>query len=633
MPCPSFLRLVLLSLLLLGRVLLGPDPALAQAVSSPTSAEEAIAQAELPWRDLRELAVRLKGVPREDADPVVPASPPERQVGDRDTFWVADEPNDSYYAIGVTLKVVTPHAYMYLADDTRVELSKLEEAASFFEQRIYDVNRGYFGSETAVGIDGDPRVSIVNATVPGLGGYFTSVDEYTRSVHPYSNERKAIYVNVQSVPPGSPAYYGVLAHEFEHMIHSNTNRREQTWVKEGAAEVAVEAANLGSSGAASAFESTPDTQLDAWADSKGDVGRHYGAAYLFLSYFLEHFGGYQVAADLLSGTTRGRETFDQFLASQGYGLSFEDVFRDWVVANYLDETGVRDPRYRYGRLRVRVPATDRLTSSVDWQDRTVRQFAADYLELGGRWSSARIRFQGEPTARVIPAEARSGRSFWWSNRGDLIDTTLTRPFDLRGLTTATLSFSAWYDLEDGYDYAYVAVSRDCGRTWTTLPTENSTTENPNGNNLGNGFTGKSGGGERARWIEQTANLSPYAGETVLVRFEKVTDDAYNSPGFAVDDISVPELGYSSDAEQDDGGWDATGFVRTDGRLSQRYSLQLIRFEDGIRVEQVPLSPSQEADLVLENPGGRPERAVLVVSGLTGHTTEPASYRYAVEMTP
>jgi immune inhibitor A len=600
----------------------------------PVSAEEAIQQAELPWRDLQDLVVRVKGVSPDAAHASTAAPEGGRRVGERATFWVADESNDTYLTVSTTLKVVTPHAYMYLADDAKVDQATLEQAAKVFEDKVYAGDRGYFGDEPAVGLDGDAHVSIVNADIPGLGGYFTSVDEYPRSVHPYSNERKAIYINVAAAPAGSSTYYGILAHEFEHMIQWNTNRVEESWVKEGSAQVATEAANLGgNSGAVRAFEARPDTQLNSWSDSKsGDVLSHYGAAYLFISYFLQHFGGYSSGADLLSGDTKGPDSFDRFLSTHGYQQTFDDVFDDWTVANYLDESGTKDPRYLYTKVGVQVPATDELNGATSWQDRTVHQFASDYLELSGSWSGAKLHFQGDQATRVIAPRAHSGNSFWWSNRGDLIDTRLTRVFDLRNQSTATMNFWAWYDLEDGYDYAYVMISRDGGATWTTLKAADTTDANPNGNNLGNGFTGKSGGND-AQWKQESVDLTPYVGDTVLVRFEQVTDDAYNAPGFAVDDISVPELGYSTDAESDDGGWLPTGFVRTDGQLSQRFSLQLIKFGDQITVEHLQLPASESMDVDIPNPDGKLHRAVLVVSALTRHTTEPAHYRYSVETAP
>ncbi len=621
---------ILLPLLLLAQSFLAPAVHAPLALS-PASTEEAIQQATMPWRDLGDLAIRFKGVPRASAEPTPPSSAIQRQVGDRASFWIADQTNDSYYSIDATLRVVTPHAYFYVADGANVDDGKLQEAANGFEDKVYAADRRYFGSEPPTGLDGDAHVSVVNASIPGLGGYFTSVDEYPRSVHRFSNERKAIYINVASIDPASSNYYAVLAHEFEHMIQSNTSKVEQTWVKEGSAEVATEAANLGISGSMRAFEDKPDTQLDAWAGSHGDVLPHYGAAYLFISYFLEHYGGYPAAADLLTGTTRGPDSFDRFLSGHGYGKSFEDVFDDWVVANYLDERGAQDPRYRYGKLRVVVPATDRVAGTGGWQDRTVHQFAADYIDLRGQGRET-IHFQADQTNRVIAAQAHSGRFFWWSNRDDLVDTRLTHSFDLTGLSSATLKFWTWYDLEEGYDYGYVAVSTDGGATWKTIPATDTQTDDPNGNNLGAGFTGKSPGADGGQWAEETADLTPYAGQSILVRFEAVTDDAYNAPGLAVDDVSIPELGYSTDLETDDGGWTPEGFVRTDGELAQPFSLQLIHLGNDISVDPVPLASDESADVEVDLGDGS-QRATLVVAALGRYTTEPAHYRYSVETGP
>ena len=40
-------------------------------------------------------------------------------------------------------------------------------------------------------------------------------------------------------------------------------------------------------------------------------------------------------------------------------------------------------------------------------------------------------------------------------------------FDLTRLQKATLQFSTWYNIEKDYDYAYVEVSTDSGKTWDT----------------------------------------------------------------------------------------------------------------------------------------------------------------------
>src|SRR3990172_10116259 len=130
----------------------------------------------------------------------------------------------------------------------------------------------------------------------------------------------------------------------------------------------------------------------------------------------------------------------------------------------------------------------------------------------------------------------------------------------------------WHDVEAVFDYGFVEVSADGGRTWKTLPGRTTTTRNPNGGNYGDGFTGRSGGGSQATWVQEEMDLTPYAGREVLLRFEYVTDDAYNAQGFGLDGVTIPELGFRDDAAADDG-WTAEGFVRIDNRGAGGYSAQ------------------------------------------------------------
>jgi bacillopeptidase F (M6 metalloprotease family) len=94
----------------------------------------------------------------------------------------------------------------------------------------------------------------------------------------------------------------------------------------------------------------------------------------------------------------------------------------------------------------------------------------------------------------------------WSSREDESDTRLTREFGLSRVTTATLNYWAWWKIETDYDYAYLEVSTDGGKTWKIIPTPSGTGANPAGSNMGWGYTGCSDGGETGKgcsgqWIE------------------------------------------------------------------------------------------------------------------------------------
>jgi hypothetical protein len=264
----------------------------------------------------------------------------------------------------------------------------------------------------------------------------------------------------------------------------------------------------------------------------------------------------------------------------------------------------------------------------------VSQYGADYIRLEGN-GPVTIDFAGQQQVGLVNATPQGAYS-WWSNRGDQSDSTLTRAFDLSDVKSATLNFSTWYDIEDGWDYAYIEASTDDGQTWKILPGLHTTEDDPVGNSFGPGWTGLSGyrpgdkpEGKTPKWIEEQVDLTEFAGKKVLLRFEMVTDDAVNQPGLLIDNLEIPEIGYADDGESGVGGWDAVGWSLTDNSLAQRWLVQLMEIGDGqVTVQRMAVGPDGRGQLTVPNLGDL-EEAMLVISGLTPMTTEPASYSYTI----
>ena len=125
------------------------------------------------------------------------------------------------------------------------------------------------------------------------------------------------------------------------------------------------------------------------------------------------------------------------------------------------------------------------------------------------------------------------------------------------------------------------------------------------------------------------DLSAYAGQKIQVRFEYITDAALNYPSWMLDDLSVPEIHYACDFEQDACGWDSRGFARVDNVLPQTFEVHLIHQSGGqTTVERLPLDASRQGSLSLSLKSR--DTAILVVSGTTPFTTELASFGLEIQ---
>lgn len=607
------------------RPVLHDSPTVTEPAPSPTptpepsTLEKIRAAHPLPVRDLFSLAQRL-GRMGGGARRVINPAPPEYQVGDKTTFWISEEAGKTYSEITATLRYVGEHAAWWVEDGVDYDRDGLAAAAKRFDEQTYPTDHRYFGEEWLPGVDNDPRIQVVNGRLSeGIGGYYSSSDEYPDAINPHSNQREVIYINLQAYSPGDERYDAVIAHEFQHMIHWHNDANESTWVDEGLSELAVYLNGYGRERWASVYAREPDTQLNAWTDAPGTAGVHYGASYLFMQYFADRFGAERVR-ELVASEEGGILGFDAVLSRDGLG--FDDVFRDWVVANYLNDKSVADGRYGYQDVDISVHVEKMLRAEQSWGN-ALPQYGTDYLELRPDTRPNSVRFKGNSTVPVVATEAHSGKYFFWSNRGDGSVTSMTRAFDLTGAAKATLEAWLWYDIEEFFDFAYVEVSTDGGETWQILAGQHSVTDNPTGNGLGPGYSGRSQSETKPEWVKESIDLTPYAGQKILIRWEQITDDGYNAPGLAIDDIAIPEIGYSEDFENGDGGWQASGFVRIDNVLPQHWALQLIELGDTPHVRQIPVYDGR-ATFRIEKP------SVLVISAMTPFTTEPANYSITVD---
>jgi hypothetical protein len=417
------------------------------------------------------------------------------------------------------------------------------------------------------------------------------------------------------------------------MIHWYRDRNESSWINEGFSELSTLLNGFDPGGFDYYYTSNPDMQLSDWPNDSSATTPHYGASFLFMTYFLDRLGS-EVSQGLVAHPENGLQSIDLILEEVDARdlltntlLKADDLVMDWVLTNYLLDENVGDGRFDYSNYPDAPQVFDTETvydCMPGLQPRTVHQYGVDYIRIACDGSYT-LRFEGAQKTTLLPQAAYSGDFSFWSNKGDESDMTLTRQFDFSGVDEPILfNYRTWYDIEADYDYVYLLASTD-GESWEILETPSGTDADPSGNSYGWGYNDLSGGD--GSWIQEEVDLSQYADQQVWLRFEYVTDAAVNGEGLLLDDLSIPAIDYFTDLEQDDGGWQGEGFVRVPNLLPQTFRIALIR-ENGSTSEVEYLT--LEADNTLEIPieiGGSLDAVTLVVLGTTRYTRQLASYQF------
>lgn len=99
----------------------------------------------------------------------------------------------------------------------------------------------------------------------------------------------------------------------------------------------------------------------------------------------------------------------------------------------------------------------------------------------------------------------------------------------------------------------------------------------------------------------------------------------------LDDIAIPEIGYQTDFENDNGGWETAGFVRIQNKLPQTYKVSLIQYGSPTTVTYITLDERNHASIPLTIGEGS-KGAVLVVSGTTRLSRQKAKYQITINNT-
>ena len=576
----------------------------------------------------------------------------DESVGFTRRFNVFDLLNERAFPLQSVVRYVSPNAVWYFPPSADVDEQALADAAETFEREILPGVLALIAPDLQL----PGRIAIVHGHFPGVAGYFNAGDALPSAVRPHGNERVGLYLGL-AAPVGGRAYLGTLVHELQHLVHWLADPTESAWVHEGFAELA--ARSLGYDGAPfDAYRRNPGVSLRDWPPLSGNALPNYAAASLFSAYLAERFGADAIAR-IAADPADGAAGVQSALSDAEPGLDFEAVFADWAAANVAaNAAGSTAPPYGYAGAAPPIEAHRTLDGPGSVSGR-VNQFGAWLLAIEPD-APLDVTFAGAGAAPILPVAPFSGESCWWSNRGDSVNATLTRPLDLADSTAPALEFRAWWDIEPHWDHGYVSVSADGGASWEILPATSATTRDPYRIAYGPSYTGASGG-----WRLERADLAPFAGRRVLLRFDYVTDDAINRPGWCIDDVAVSESGFFDDIAvsetgffDDDAGqqtgffdddavrqagffddavqqagffddaetpveWTTDGFVRAGGRsVEQRFALRLVERNGSGGAASVRALPMRGGEAAFRADGP----VTLVVTAFADKTSEPAAFR-------
>lgn len=338
--------------------------------------------------------------------PSAPAKPnaPQLVLGERKDFFSINFSTHEQYIVRATLRAIGEFCYIFVEDSQwlrTVHPATVRSVRRAFDDATpADPKRGIYGIETELfgappDIDGDKRIYILlldirdRATRGGgfVAGFFSPVNQQRGVLrHPEigvpvrSNELDMLYIDAHPQNAGSQDALGVLAHEFQHLIHWRHDTDEDIWVNEGCSEYATFICGYKVGSHVAPFQQNPRISLVDWPEGTRSQLAHYGAVYLWMLYLHEHYGGSETITAIVKDRANGIAGVNNALRSRGVGKTFPVIYADWKVANYLDDNEFANGQYGYQNERLSLRARrEHRSYPVSVENNVLASYATDYI--------------------------------------------------------------------------------------------------------------------------------------------------------------------------------------------------------------------------------------------------------------
>jgi len=393
------------------------------------------------------------------------------EVGDTASFWVIKNvdgsDNSSYVKINAKLLAKGNLTAvwvdtLYEDDGGNISTSLAEQYIQRLENEtpadskdstmgIYELEKLYFGDTPNK--DGDGIVDFLFSELStGVAGYFTPNDQLDWPVDSLdarkSNARDVVYIKIDMTISYTEA---TLSHELQHLIHYNYDSNEEALYNEGLSELATIICG-GEYISHSYFLSDPTI---SWKWENLGLAQ-YSMASLFAVYYSEQFGLDVIKEfiGLKSGNSsmNGLSAFTKLLENRNTGMTFSDFFKNWLIANYLDNKSV-DEKYGYN-LYIPHRAAVQSNYSMANQSKSdikINARSANYIKYSSSADLMEITFNGANSIKPKYVAMEFTNSFntveeFADNQPIIVD------HDLEKVNTAVFLVANTSDLKLTYDF-------------------------------------------------------------------------------------------------------------------------------------------------------------------------------------
>lgn len=550
-----------------------------------------------------------------------------------------------------------------------------------FDTNIYPNDTAVFGEPAPRGADGK-KIWILLHNIKDesyyqdgsesyVAGYFSAGEDLANNKNMMHIDTYD-WINRIGKDAESPYLYeSTFAHELEHLIHFDQDADEPSWIDEGLANLAGYICGYGHPRRHIAYYLLrhPTTPLTFWGGGLED----YGASYLFALYMYEKFGGNAFVTSLIKEQANGIEGVNNTLKAYGYMTDFNEVFNNWAIATYLDDSTIGQGQFGYETLEMGSADSLGYTLSSmldqfyhitaytvpfdltsDWAGINPMPYTVHYVPFNNE-VDAELTFDGDDFVGVTPPD---GALEWYSGVSAWAWRSISRDFDIPA-TGAKLNFQLFYEIENNWDYGYVEVYSHTTNQWytlaadglttTTLPNAQDNTNTPVerepstyfANGRWNAFTGNSNG-----WQNVTMDLTPFAGQRISLYFTTWQDGASTLQMMYVDNIKIDAIGFVDSAETGNTGWVMDQWEITDGKKDNNYGVTTLEtltvptfdaqgVQNGEKVvlldiEEMEINPATEkgAEDVDEAPANSGYKNITIISNMSDHIL-PSGYIFKI----